>query len=549
MVTVIPPVPHDPFDAARWRRIAQIRRILDGGWERDATERLSMMIPQVRQDAWGPPDLTANPTKVFATELARSYDQVPAISPSTDLGKQVVQGVIRSGHYARMAVGQRDAWACGEVYVRLDLDRFDRVTTSIVHGDRITTEPDPEHPDRPIVLRHLQLRRLFNMPDPVWTWDVFDLTDPTHPSYRIYKDDKGKPGEEVTFLVPEVWRGGLIPEGQAYPYRYAGGEPYIPFVAYRSVETGGMWHDLTRMELVEGTLILSVYYTFFGHILRSASWPQRYMAGVEPMGGASTESTGLVDKQGKPIMRKRSSIPTDPATVVMLQHLANSSGTGQALIGQWQAGGDPQVVIEAIMQYERRLASFAGIAGSDLIRTSGDPRSGFAVHVSRHAVREQMRRIEPLLRRADEELLAKAAALMSLASGGRVQYPEDGYEITYRGVPESPEETAVKQRLVLERLNAGLTDRAESLRDLRPELTLEAAKARIAEIDAAKGDAAPQPLNGAQLQQAIVVVERLTYGEIDEGPARVLLMASGMDEARANDLIRSVTRRERPIEA
>lgn len=542
MMAIAPPVPTSPEDATRWRRVSQIRRILGGAWERDATARLRQMISQVRREVWGPPDLTANPLKVFATELARSYDAVPAISPAGGpLGQAVVDHVIQSGHFARMTIGQRDAWACGDVYVHLDLDRWGRVTTQLVHGDRLTAEPDPEHPDQPIILRHARLRRLADSTDVTWTWDEWDLSDPKYPRYRVLRDNGGKPGVDVTALA---YPGKPSWEGEAYPWRYADGEPHIPYVAYRGTEDGGLWHDATRLELVEGTLILSVYYTFFGHILRSASWPQRYMAGVEPMGGSEMVDTGLVDKNGDPILRKRGTVAADPASVIVLEHMQQS--TGQPIIGQWEPGGDPAVIIEAIMQYERRLASFAGIAGSDLIRSSGDPRSGFAVHVSRSAVREQMRRIEPLLRRADQELLRKTAALLSRATGRA--YPESGYEIVYQGVPESPEEREARERSVSMRLREGLTDRIEALIDLNPGLTREAAAARVAEIDKAKSDGAPTPLNGAQLQQAITIVERLTYGELDDGPAMVLLMASGMDEGRAEELIGSVTKRERPVD-
>lgn len=488
------------------------------------------MISGVREEAWGPPDLTANPLKVFATELARSYDAVPAISPAGGpLGQRVVDHAIQSGHFARMTIGQRDAWACGEAYVFLDLDRRGRVTTQLVHGDRLVAEPDPERPDQPIILRRARPRTLHGFDGQKWTWDEWDLSDDKFPRYRVLLDDGGSPGEDVTSLAHP---GRPSWEGDSYLWRYLDGEPFIPGVAYRGVESGSLWNDRARLELVEGTLILSVYYTFFGHVLRNASWPQRYMAGVQPLGGGQMVDTGLVDKQGHPILRKRAQVVADPATVLILEHLENA--TGQPLVGQFMAGGDPAVIVEAVMQYERRLASFAGIAGSDLIRSSGDPRSGFAVHVSRTAVREQMRRVEPLLMRADLELLRKTAALLTRATGKA--YPESGYRLAYRGIPETPEERAAKEASVALRLRERLITREEALVDLAPSLTREEAEAKVAEIDARN----PLSLDPGQLSQVLTIVERLSAGGILPGPAKVLLMACGLDALRADELIGTV---------
>lgn len=472
------PSPKSSADSARWAHTSLVRRILNGEWESDVEGRLRLAIGDVKREAWGPIDLSACPLRVCADSLSRSYDVPPAIMAPDEAGAEVTKLVTRSGHWARMPLVQRDAWAEGEVYVRVDLDAYGEPTYRIVHGDRLTAEPDPEHPDRPIILRELVRRRVDG--EPTWTWDVYDLTDPAYPTFRIYKDEKGDLGAELTNLFFSIPL-----EGESYPYRYENGRPYIPYVIYRATESGGLWHPYLRREITEGTLNVAMYYTFFGHIVRDASWPQRFVVDLELSGASRGEPTSpVLGPDGRPVRKQRSQLVTDPATVAVLRSLADA--TGQPQVGQWQPGGDPMVIIEAVGVYERRLASYAGITGSDQMRMSGDPRSGFAIAVSRTTLREQMRRIEPLLRRADEELLRMTAAMLSRHRGTR--YPESGYEIVYQGVPESPEEREARREHVIALLDKGLMDRVAAYQAMHPGVSraeAEEAIERIARINRA----------------------------------------------------------------
>ena len=100
---------------------------------------------------------------------------------------------------------------------------------------------------------------------------------------------------------------------------------------------------------------------------------------------------------------------------------------GQPLIGSFSYA-DPDKLLESIAKYEYRVATAAGISG-DALRQSGDPRSGYAISVSRTGMREAMARYAPVFRRSDQEMLEKCAMLCNRFLGASL--PESGYRVVY----------------------------------------------------------------------------------------------------------------------
>src|SRR5690606_21470906 len=173
-----------------------------------------------------------------------------------------------------------------------------------------------------------------------------------------------------------------------------------------------------------------------------------------------------------------------------------------------------------------------------------------------------------------ERMMAVAATLFNRANDTAL--PEDGYHVVYAELPLSPEEqsarrqhvTAARAAGLLSRptahmtLNPGVTEEQaqrdleaidEESRALEPEAQPEEAANRPAEEPAPQAEQAREPaaeetegLNGAQIREAVAIVERLTYGEMERTVGEILLMELGMDPANASRLVSSITPRPRP---
>jgi hypothetical protein len=290
---------------------------------------------------------------------------------------------------------------------------------------------------------------------------------------------------------------------------------------------------------MEGTLNLGVYYSLWGHVLRAASWPQRWAVDLQV--GGSQPLSGEADTI-------QTSVITDPGTVALFYSSAQAQGQPQ--IGQWQTSADPEALIGAISQYERRLVTYAGINAADQIRMAGDPRSGYAVSVSRDAQREVQRRFEPQFRAGDLAALRLAAILLNRAYG-EARYPEGGYRISYEGIPYSGEERRSQLDRIRELRDQGLMSRVQAYQELYPGVSEEDARAALAEIDgtteaaspvtdteapvaeveapAADAAAADEPLaatalNGAQVTSALEIVQQVAAGQLPRESAVVMLV-------------------------
>jgi len=111
------------------------------------------------------------------------------------------------------------------------------------------------------------------------------------------------------------------------------------------------------------------------------------------------------------IASRRNAISTDPSSVLLFNPDPDLQSGQQPQIGQFQAGGDVEKLLESITVYERGLATSAGINPADVQKMSGDPRSGYAIAMSRSSLREAQRKFSPAFRRGDVETLEKSAMI------------------------------------------------------------------------------------------------------------------------------------------
>jgi hypothetical protein len=463
-----PPSPTNPEEASRWEHSRHRRALMEGRWQRLLEDRLQMQLGSTRRQAWGIPDISSNPFKVVATELATLYDAPPDVSHNT-AGGAVDElcgsnGLIaRAGLWPQMARFQAMVIALREMWMRIDVEDG-RLIYRPVSPDMTIAEADPSRPTTPLAYAEIRLRHIRG--EAQWAYDVLDIRDPANPSYTVRLAKDTGMGQDVTLEV----LGGTY-SGDAYPYRRADGAPILPVVLYHASLYGDRLFDaFNGVELYEGSLNLAVYYSFLAHTLRDASFPQRYAIGVRIAG------SDMVDGGSR---GQRVEVVTDPTTILML----DAAMEQQPQVGQFVAGADVEKIEATIAAIAHRLATDAGLAPTDLQRTSGSAKSGYAISLSQDGKRTAQRKYVMQFRDADERLVAISATLYNRAMG--TQFPEGGYSVHYREIPLSPEELASRRAHAMEMMEAGLMDRVEALR-LFGSLTHEDAVARLEQIAAAK---------------------------------------------------------------
>ena len=155
--------------------------------------------------------------------------------------------------------------------------------------------------------------------------------------------------------------------------------PILPVVLYHASLYGDRLFDpYYGIETYEGSLNLALYYTFLGHTLRDASFPQRWAIGVRVAGADLTDATNRAS---------RVEVVTDPTTILML----DAAMEQQPQVGQFQAGADVRTLEATIAAIAHRLATDAGLSPTELQRTSGSAQSGYAISLNNEGKRVAQR--------------------------------------------------------------------------------------------------------------------------------------------------------------
>lgn len=481
----LPPAPSNPDEAARWEHTRQRRALMEGRWQRLLEDRLQAQLGSTRRQAWGIPDVSVNAYRQTCYELSSLYaEAAPDIRHNTAGDVEALVGsdglIGRSGLWPQMARFQAMTLALREMWMRVDVED-NRLTYRPVSPDMTIAESDPSRPTVPVAYAEMRLRHIRGQV--VWAWDVLDVRDEANPSYtvRLATDGAGF-GEDVTLEVL-----GASFSGEAYPYRRASGTPILPVVLYHASTYGDRLFDpYNGIELFEGSINLSVYTSFLAHSLRDASFPQRYAIGVRIAG------SDMVDGGTR---GQRVEVVTDPTTILML----DAAMEQQPQVGQFTAGADVATLEATIGAIAHRLATDAGLAPSELQRTSGSARSGYAISLSAEGKRSAQRRYIMQFKDADERLVAVSATLVNRAFG--TTFPEGGYGVHYREIPLSPDELTARREHTLAMMEAGLMDRVEALRYFGS-LSEQDAVARLAAIDAMRNGATSPAGTGDSEEQA-----------------------------------------------
>lgn len=438
-----PPIPSDPVEIRRIEHTRMRRRILYGEHEALVQDRLVRAIGTTRSAAVRIVDMTANPAYYVCSQLAALYRELPDVLAPAG-GEDTEAAILESGYWQLMQRVQRDTIAFNDYLVRVDLGPDGEPAFRLVPPDLVKVVASPMAPGQP-----LAVREWIKHPDKPDQW-VRLVTDPRTRTYAAFTPE----GVDITREV----LGADSFSGDAYPY-VVDGRPVLPYVAYHAAQTGSALDPFTGQEIWEGALQLGVYYSMFGHVLRQASWAQRYTVGLRPSGAD-------VDESG----RRREAI-ADPTTVIDFQPEDEGGATGQ--VGQWSAPVDPERYIAAIERYERRLVESA-LSTVGVSRRDSDVRSAMSLAVSREAQREAQRAYLPVFQRSDLHLLRLVAGLRG--------EPTQGWRIHYRALPRDAAELAAEVDRMERLIAMGLLDRVSAYQQLHPGLSVEEARAAIQTI-------------------------------------------------------------------
>ena len=424
-LTDLPAYPSQfPSVGARWRESAKRYAMLSGAWYQHLREEFVRWFPNEQtQMQIGRVDITKNTAQAVISQLSTLYDVAPIVQHAdAEAAREMAALCDDAGLWQLQRAHQQFVIAQREGAVRAFCGhdgklRFRQVPAHLMHAIAL-----PQDPDVPVAIYEYRVRAVRideTKSGMIWTREVWDVSDPSEPIWRI-EDEQGT---DITRLV--IGESGI--RGAEYPYRDADDRPILPYAFYHAQRTGKLFDPYHGSELFQGSLMVAVLWSFWGSVVRDASWPQRYAVDVH-IAGVTVDNR---DSTGGPY------VALNPAALLQLQSRAD----GSPQIGQWAPGGDPLALGDAIRAYSADLAIAFDVSPADVSRRHSDARSGYAIEITRDGQRHAQRRYKPGFRRGDRSLLAIAASVAK--AHDIADLPLDGYDLHYPGLPLSLEERRV----------------------------------------------------------------------------------------------------------
>lgn len=473
-------IPPNPTDDARWMEQRRRRRLMTGAWLSDLRARLVREVGAERADAWGIPKQTSNLFGTVHRELSALYLTEPVIrmpdgerlDQATGTPAAFNRALVSSQWFPKMIEFQPLVLGCQEYLWRMHCYADGRISLRPVPADVVEAEPSEDDASQPRRVRELRWRPAVD----AWCWDDICAEDE---SYRVMTYASGD--ETSTDVTARVL--GQDYSGASYPYRTPTGAPILPYELYHACALGDqLWHPLRGIETTEGSLDISVQYTFLGHVMKAASWPQRWSLNAVLSGSETDERYNSIQVDGMSVQAntQRARVVTDPA--VLLQFIQPPDSTGQPQIGQFLTSADPVAMESVISAAANRVAVEAGLPPTDIQRMGGTARSGYAISLSNESKRVTARRYAPAFRGPDSRMIAKLAALWSARTGQSL--PDGAWDIEYQDLPLSPDELRERRANVIESIGAGLLSRSDGYMELNPGITRQQAQMDLIAIDA-----------------------------------------------------------------
>lgn len=434
-------LPKSQYDMARWNESRMRRRMLEGLWEKDVRDRIKEYFSRVRELTLGKPSLGLNMFNSIVGQQAVLYDKAPTIeSPegTSDAQKMSFSNALQDAHLNQL-------WQRNNKYtigIRENLMKLvwtaEGLRYNVVPADIVTATHAPQDPSTLTGIAEAVI-----LSDGRTAWETWDISNPENPSMKLITPG----GTDITSEV--------IKDPGVYMPRWGSGKPFLPYTLYHAQWSNKLWNPWDEAEIPCASLDLAVLWTMFGAIVRDASWPQRYVINLRLDGATVTKGSNDTARVGY--------IDTAPASLLVLKHIDKNA---TATAGQFEPGGDPEVIGRSIIAYMGVLLSNLGISPADL-QSTPQAESGYAIQLKRSAQRREALKTIPNFMDGDTELLNKTAAMLN-AYGG-TSYPEDGWGISYN-LPELGHLELVEELNTHEKLmTMGLQSKVETFLKMFPE--------------------------------------------------------------------------------
>ena len=124
---------------------------------------------------------------------------------------------------------------------------------------------------------------------------------------------------------------------------------------------------------------------------------------------------------------------------------------------------------------------YAGVSPAEIIKTSGDPRSGYSISLQHSQKREYQRQFTPVFRFGDIRTLELAAKIANSAFG--LNMPESGFIVESSSIPLSPEALKAQREDILSKISAGLMSKVDGIMVLYPDFTRQEAISYLQQIE------------------------------------------------------------------
>lgn len=486
----IPPRPPMPTreDDARAALQSAIYDVLRDDWEELLRDWLVATIGEERAAIWGKPDTSVNLLADYARQVTTPglYATPPEVRGPPG-AQPLLDRIDAAGIYQRLAHVEYLAVGMVDCLVRPQVDPSGLISARVVAPHNIYALPHADDPTRPVVIWELRLRELLGAHGEsvyMWTWDQYDVRRGRE-GYRIVASEqvtldhavRSPTGQElpqgatfaagagVTHLfIEDAPPDGL--EGEAYPFRDHVGREFLPWVWYRSMDTGSLWGTIYRQGPYRGTLNAALLSTYTLHSARDATGSMTLVFNAAEPGGVA----GLAGTQAA-----NRSLPVSPGSLLFLRSLDGS----QPSVSQIGPGANLQPLAAFARSYMSATASRFGVNSNDLTNLS-NPQSAAALAISDRGRRDFADRMAPLFRRGDERLVRLFALLSNLAAGST--FHETGYSVVYTSTTETPDEKkAHREQLAFER-DAGLISQVDLWMTYHPGASREDALAALTRV-------------------------------------------------------------------
>ena len=380
-----------------------------------------------RSDTWGPPSKSNNAIVSICRAMTTPglYGRTPMLAGAdADAMRDLTASL-----WTKLQHVQFLAYGLGCCAVGIDVpDSLGRPVYEIVPPHEFYVETHPDDPLLAVHWRTLRQRTVIKDGEArdVLAWDVWDIRDPQAPTFYVAEAHEGG---EVGFDLTEQVTGSGPMSGDAYPWRYPDGEPFIPFVAYRNRDVGEYYNWMSGKGAFQGTLDDMLLGAYVMKAARDATGKSHIVSNVEFTGTRVRDNNGSKENSGVQV------IDFEPGEVAIGTHRegtnpwAYSFGAGDML---------PQLA-EFRQQHRSSLAVDMGVTPTDAVRVGANPMSGAAIHLTNAQKRLEQHRLEPLYRESDREAMRKVWALAVRA--GLVDADADpDVSITYHQIRRSPDE-------------------------------------------------------------------------------------------------------------